>query len=190
MKESLYNILLTPKGEQYNNTLKTKNHEIVLNSTIDIKDAKFTNRIGVVLHKSRLETKLNIGDEVIVHTNTFRLRRDVKGNIKDSSNYIEKDVFSCDPDNMFAYRSPGGKWKSLDLWCFVEPIEKSSTGYYHNPDRYEKCVGILRIGNPELEKRGIQEGDKVGFVMGSEFEFDIEGKIYYKMSWGRVICKF
>lgn len=161
-----------------------------MNSVIDIGDAKFTNRFAVVHEKSRFLNFLEIGDEVIVHHNVFRMRRDVHGVLQESSNSVGDGIFSCFEDQMFAFRKPEGEWQSIGISCFIEPIKKTDVGYFHNDTQYEKSRGIVRINNPSLEARGIYEGDTVGFLLGSEYKFDIEGTTLYKMGFGRVICKF
>ena len=45
--KSVYNFVVTPKGERYNNTKKVDNSELILNT--DIYRHEFTNREAIVI---------------------------------------------------------------------------------------------------------------------------------------------
>ncbi len=57
-------------------------------------------------------------------------------------------------------------------------------------DIEKKCVGILKIGNSELEASNINPGDLVGYKPGREWEFVIDGKRIYCMKSNDIVIKY
>ena len=76
--KSVYNFVVTPKGERYNNKKKVGDSELILNT--DIYRHEFVNRIAIVKSVPLIgDTDIKPGDEVIVHHNVFRRWHNVKG---------------------------------------------------------------------------------------------------------------
>ncbi|MDA7993070.1 MAG: hypothetical protein MPJ22_09770 [Pirellulales bacterium] len=175
---SIYKNVISPKGDRYNNS---NEDGIVLNSVINETDFKFTNRLGIVKTPAKTENILKEDDEVIVHHNVFRRFFDVYGKLKDGGSYIRDNVYACHSDQIFAYRR-NGEWKSYGDFCFIKPIKSEEF------EEYEDCVGTVFINHPSLEVYGIKEGDKVYYIKGGEYKFDIEGEIYYRMLSRNVKC--
>jgi hypothetical protein len=83
--KSVYNFVVTPKGERYNNKKKVGDSELILNT--EIFNHQFVNRTAIVKSIPLIgDTDIEPGDEVIVHHNVFRRWHNVKG--------IEKNKFS------------------------------------------------------------------------------------------------
>lgn len=175
-----YLYLIEPEGDRYNNTKIIEGKEIILNTTMDETDFKYTNRIARVIGTPKREGVLKEGDRVIVHHNTFRKWFNVKGRLKDSSNFIKEGAFYAGLDQIFAY-DRGDGWTTLEDYCFVKPIEKES-GFTYNVENWIQDRGIVAISNPILEKQGIGVGDEIFFVGPARYRFDIEGETYWKMS--------
>lgn len=185
MRQSLYEAIIEPLGERYNN--KTKSG-LVLNTEISIEDVAYTNRLGIVKSIPVIDTPLENGDTVIVHHNTFRQYWNVRGKLANGRAWADGNNYLASWDTIFAYKRDD-EWKSLAHYCFVEPIENTSTGLQYNTDRYEDLRGTIFINNPLLEKQGIRIGDTITFKPASEYKFEIDGKVIYKMSYLDILFK-
>lgn len=172
--------LIKPDGARYNNTRQIEGKEIIVNTTQDETDFKYTNRIGIVTGCPKREGILKDGDKVIIHHNAFRKWYNVRGILKDSANFIKKGTFSLGLDQIFAY-DRGDGWVALEDYCFVKPLEKEG-GFLYDTDTYQSKVGIIKISNPILEEQGVNVGDKVFFQGEAEYKFDIDGETLWKMS--------
>ena len=68
---SVYNFVVKPKGERYNNTKKLDGGELILNT--EIYNHQYVNREAVVISTPIIgNTDIQPGDTVIVHHNVFR----------------------------------------------------------------------------------------------------------------------
>ena len=66
--KSLYNFVISPLGERYNNIKKVGNKELILNT--EIYNHEYINREAIVISCPLLiETDIKPGDKVIVHHN-------------------------------------------------------------------------------------------------------------------------
>ena len=69
--KSVYNFVVTPKGERYNNKKKVGDSELILNT--EIFNHQYVNREAVVISIPIVgDTGIKPGDTVIVHHNVFR----------------------------------------------------------------------------------------------------------------------
>ena len=81
--KSVYNFVVTPKGERYNNTKKIGDSEIIINT--EIYNHQYVNRLARIISTPIIgDTDLLPGDEVMVHHNVFRRWHNVKGVEKNS----------------------------------------------------------------------------------------------------------
>ena len=176
----LYDYVIVPDGERYNDVKKVGDKELILFSGINEKDHSYTNRIGVVVGVPRNPGPIEVGDKVIVHHNTFRRWYNVRKKLMDSSNLIKDNEFSLQLDQLFAYNKGDG-WITTEDYCFIKPIPLKA-GDFEIADQYENQVGHIYLNNPHLEKQGLKIGDKVWFSKNSEYEFEIDGEKVYKMS--------
>ena len=71
--------------------------------------------------------------------------------------------------------------------CFVMPIKDNDS---LTLDLERKCIGILKIGNNELEASNINPGDLVGYKPGREWEFIIDGNRIYCMKSNDIVIKY
>ena len=172
--------IVEPEGDRYNNSKTIGGKDIILNSTLDETDFKYTNRIGVIRGCPRRSGDLLEGDRVIVHHNTFRMWTNVRGTLKDSANFIKEGHFSVDLDQIFAY-DRGDGWKTLEDYCFIKPIGVLEGFVLENRTK-QALKGIVKYGNKILEEQGIHEGDEIYFIGQAEYVFEIDGEILWKMS--------
>lgn len=185
------NYLIVELDEAYLNTVEVSSGEkVIVNSTIE--SVEHINREATVISAPEY-TILQKGDKIIAHHNIFRLRNDTKGNTIPSDYHIKDNLYFVPLTEVFMYNRDG-KWLAIDPHCFVEPIvkQKSKDGFDLSDDEgsYKGRVdlkGILRFPNQSLLDQGAKEGDVVVFKKYSEYEFNIGGKLYYKMPTKNVL---
>ena len=178
---SLFNFIVKPKNERYNNKKYIDGQELLLNT--EISDHRYVSRIGIVtsLPKSE-ETEIQVGDEVIVHHNVFRRWFDGRGKERNSRSYYKEDQYFVYKDQIFLYKR-NGKWHAPKGYCFVKPIESN--------DIIEKEVplrGIIKYVDKEL--KDIQKEDLVGFTPMSEYEFIVDGERMYRVLTNSISIKY
>ena len=121
---SLYNFIVEPIGERYNNTAKVDDKELILNT--DIFNHLHVNRLARVLSIPKMgDTDIQVGDTVIVHFNVFRRWNDVKGVERNSRSYYEDNKYFVNHDQIFLYKH-SAKWICPQGYCFVQPIKDNS----------------------------------------------------------------
>lgn len=176
------NYLIVEVEQEYNNETKSESgFGFIVNTTIE--SVNNINRLAKVVQAPEY-TVLQAGDEVVIHHNILRLRNSVKGNVIKSDFYIGDNQYYVPLTEVFMYRRDG-EWYPLDPYCFVKPIRESDregfshkTGYKGNLNH----VGEIVVVNRGLEKQGVKKGDLVAFSHDSEYEFNIDGDLLYKMS--------
>ncbi len=173
---SIYNLIVSTDN-RYNNTVDVEGNELVINTEITERDAEFVNRIGTVIGTPiAIDTPLEIGDQVIVHHNVFRRWYDIRGVERNGASFIDEDKYSVNLDQVYAYRKPGGEWKSAPGYCFVRPIQGRKNDWSTSSEL--EHVGYIQYGSEQLE---LDRGDLVGFSAGSEYEFRVEGDRLYRI---------
>ena len=181
------NYLIVELDEAYNNeeTISTGD-SVIINSTIE--SVANINRVATVVEAPNF-TILKKGDKVVVHHNIFRLKNSTRGNVVESDYFIEDNKYFVPLTEIFMYKNDSG-WIALDPYCFVEPIVKEvedTSGFSLSPTegtykgRLDR-IGIIRYPSKELLSQGVKVGDKVKFSKNSEYEFILDGKVFYKMS--------
>jgi len=174
--QSLFNFIVKPKNERYDNKKYIDGQELILNS--ELADHRYVSRTGIVTSIPKSEsTEIQVGDEVIVHHNVFRRWHDNRGKEKNSRSYYEEDKYFVNSDQIFLYKR-NNKWSAPEGYCFLKPIESNDVIEKEIPFR-----GIVKYLNQELDD--IKVGDLVGFMPGGKYEFIIEGERLY-----RILTKF
>jgi len=175
--KSLYNYIIYTDS-RYDNKKNIDGKELILNSELSERDYKFVNRIGTVKSAPiNYKTKIKPGDKVIVHHNVFRRWIDVKGKEKNSSSYIDENIYSVSIDQVYAYKN-NGKWKCPDRYCFVKPLPQD---FKWSVLKEKELIGELVYSNKLLSSLNVSVGDIVGFTPGSEYEFNIENQKLYRI---------
>jgi len=182
---SIYNFIVKPKEGRYNNKIKIGDTTLVVNTNIE--DHKMVSRHAIVVSTPIAYcTDIKEGDEVIIHHNIFRRWYDVRGNERNSSQYFKENLYFCKPNQIYLYKKDD-KWLPFLDRCFVMPIKDTDS---LTLDLEKKYVGILKIGNNELEALDINPGDLVGYKPGREWEFIIDGKRIYCMESNDIVIKY
>ena len=187
---SVYDFIISPKESRYNNIKKVGDKDLIINT--EIYNHKYVSRNAIV--KSipiAIPTKIQIGDEVIVHHNIFRRWLDVKGVERNSKSFIDENTYCVKQDQIFSYKRKTykrkSKWLPVDGYCFVKPIKNKDI--YLNQQEKE-LVGIIKQVDTKLKKFGIKENDLVGFVPNSEYEFVIDGERLYRVLSNHISIKY
>ena len=98
MKGTFY-FLVKPKAKRYNNTVKIKDKELILNS--EIFSHEYISREAVVVGlPSNFKTKIKVGDTLIIHHNVFRRWHDVRGVEKNSRSYFNENTYFINKDQI------------------------------------------------------------------------------------------
>ena len=174
--QSLFNFIIKPKQERYDNKKYIDDNELILNS--EIADHRYVSRVGIVTALPKSEkTKIQIGDEVIVHHNVFRRYHDAKGIEKNSRSYWKEDKYFVTAEQIFLYKH-NNKWNAPKDYCFIKPIQSNNIIEKEIPLR-----GIVKYLSENFDK--IKVNDLVGFMPSGEYEFIVDGERLY-----RVLTKF
>jgi len=174
--QSLFNFIIKPKQERYDNKKYIDDNELILNS--EIADHRYVSRVGIVTALPKSEkTKIQIGDEVIVHHNVFRRYHDAKGIEKNSRSYWKENKYFVTAEQIFLYKR-NNRWHAPKDYCFIKPIQSNNIIEKEIPLR-----GIVKYLSEDFDK--IKVNDLVGFMPSGEYEFIVDGERLY-----RVLTKF
>ena len=183
--KSLYDFIIQPLGDKYNNTVKISGVDIVVNTKIE--NWKFVNRLAVVIETPlAFTTKVKKGDVIVIHQNVFRTFYDMKGQKKKSRSYFKDDLYFCAIDQIYLYKNSDG-WNSFGDRCFIKPIKDNDS---LTLDKEQKLVGILKYSNSSLEALEINQGDLVGYTPNGEWEFLVENERLYCMKSNDIVIKY
>ena len=118
--QSLFDFIVEPKNKRYDNTKHIDDKELILNS--EISDHRYVSRVGKVLSVPKaIKTKINVGDEVIVHHNVFRRWYDIRGVEKNSKSYWKENKYFVAEDQIFLYKR-NNEWHAPEGYSFIKPI--------------------------------------------------------------------
>jgi hypothetical protein len=173
--KSIFDFVVEPVGERYNNTKNIDGVDLILNTQI------FThqnvNRLAIVKSLPITgDTNISIGDQVIVHHNVFRRYHDVRGVEKNGKSYIDDDNYLCSFDQIFLYKNKN-EWKAPKGYSFVKPIESNNI---FNLNKELPSIGVVKYLDEHFDSQ-IQQGDLVGFTPGSEYEFIVDDERLYRV---------
>ena len=173
--KSVYNFVVTPIGERYNNTKKVGDSELILNT--EIFNHQYVNRKASVISTPIIgETDIQARDDVIVHHNVFRRWHNVKVVEKNSKSYFNESTYFISQDQIFLYKRYW-EWKTPKGYCWVKPLKATDQ---FNIEQEKPLQGIVKYSDGT-----VNVNDIVGFTPNSEYEFVIDGERLY-----RVFSKF
>ena len=173
--KSVYNFVVKPKGNRYNNSKKVGDSELILNT--EIFNHQYVNREAVVISTPIIgDTNIKAGDTVIVHHNVFRRWHNIKGVEKNSRSYFNESTYFISQDQIFLYKRYW-EWKTPKGYCWVKPLKATDQ---FNIKQEKPLQGIVKYSDGT-----VNVNDIVGFTPNSEYEFVIDGERLY-----RVFSKF
>jgi len=183
--KSVFNFIVKPLGERYENSITVDNKELLLNTKIE--SFKSVNNVAVVIATPlAFKTKIKEGDLVVIHHNVFRRFYDIKGKSKNSRAYFKDNKYFCDIDQIYLYKNDK-KWIAFNDRCFVKPIKNND---HFKADKERELIGILKYGNDSLDALKINPGDLVGYTPKGEYEFIIDGQRLYCMKSNDIVIKY
>ena len=178
--KSVYNFVVKPKGERYNNTKKLDGGELVLNT--EIYNHQYVNREAIVISTPIIgETEIQPSDTVIVHHNVFRRWHNVKGIEKNSRCFFDESTYLINHDQIFLYKRKD-KWIAPKGYCFVIPLKATDQ---FNTESEKPLQGIVKYSDGTVEV-----GDLVGFRPSSEYEFIVDGERLYRVLSNFITIKY
>ena len=173
--KSVYNFVVKPKGERYNNTKKLDGGELILNT--EIFNHQYINREAIVISTPIIgDTDIKPGNTVTVHHNVFRRWHNQYGEEKNSRSYFNEDTYLVNHDQIFLYKTDK-KWIAPKGYCFVIPLKATDK---FNTESEKPLQGVVKYTDGTIEVNSL-----VGFTPNSEYEFIVDGERLY-----RVLSKF
>ena len=183
--KSLYDFIIKPLGDRYENEIKIGDKTLVLNTKIE--SFKSVNNLAVVVETPKaFKTSIQKGDIVLIHHNVFRVFYDMKGVKKNSRSYFKNDLYFCAVDQIYLYKNTED-WKSFGDRCFVMPLKNEDI---LTNDKEQKLIGILKYGNNSLKALNINPGDVVGFTPNSEWDFIVDEQRVFCMKSNDIVIKY
>ena len=178
--KSVYNFVVKPKGNRYNNSKKIGDSELILNT--EIFNHQYINREAVVVSTPIIgNTNIKQGDTVIVHHNVFRRWHDVKGIEKNSRSYFNENTYLINKDQIFLYKTKD-KWLAPKGYCFVKPLKAIDQ---FNIESEKPLQGIVKYSDGT-----VCVNDLIGFRPNSEYEFIIDEERLYRVLSNFITIKY
>tara|TARA_B100001094_G_scaffold308897_1_gene342034 strand:- start:988 stop:1593 length:606 start_codon:yes stop_codon:yes gene_type:complete len=179
---SVYNFIVKPFKERYNNVLQVGEKELIINTSIE--DHKFVSKKAIVVSVPiAYKTEIKPGDEVVIHHNVFRRWYDMRGVEKNSSLYFKDDEYFCTVDQVYLYKRDGEYKPNLD-YCFVKPVINKDE---FSIDKEKPLTGVVKYTNKRLLSLGVKKDDLITFSPYSEFEFLIDDQRLYCMKSNDIV---
>ena len=178
--KSVYNFVVTPKGERYNNKKKVGDSELILNT--EIFNHQYVNREAIVISTPIIgDTDIKPSDTVIVHHNVFRRWHNVKGIEKNSKSYFNESTYVIALDQIFLYKR-NEKWNCPKGYCFIKPLKAVDQ---FNIESEKPLVGIIKYSDGT-----VKEGDLIGYKPKTECEFMVDGERLYRVLSNLITIKY
>ena len=178
--KSVYNFVVTPIGERYNNKKKVGDKELILNT--EVYNHHYINRLAKVISTPIIgDTDIEPGDQIITHFNVFRRWHNVKGVEKNSRSYFNESTYFITQDQIFLYKRDG-EWKAPKGYCFIKPLKKKDQ---FNIDEERPLIGIVKYSDGT-----VKENDLIGYKPKTECEFMIDGERMYRVLSNFITIKY
>jgi len=178
--KSVYNFVVKPIGERYNNTKKLDGGEIILNT--EIFNHQYVNREAKVVSTPNIgDTDIKTGDTVIVHHNVFRRWHDQYGVEKNSRSYFNESTYLVNHDQIFLYKRKT-KWIAPKGYCFVKPLKAIDQ---FNIESEKPLQGVVKYSDGTVEV-----GDLIGFRPDGEYEFIVDGERLFRILSNFITIKY
>ena len=178
--KSVYNFVVTPKGERYNNKKKVGDSELILNT--EIYNHQYVNREAIVISTPIIgDTDIKPGDTIIVHHNVFRRWHNVKGIEKNSRSFFNESTYFINQDQIFLYKRDK-EWIAPKGYCFVKPLKAIDQ---FNIESEKPLQGIVKYSDGTVEVN-----DLIGFRPSSQYEFIVDGERLYRVLSNLITIKY
>ena len=178
--KSVYNFVVKPKGERYNNTKKLGGKELILNT--EIFNHQYVNREAIVISTPLIgNTDIKPGDTVIVHHNVFRRWHNQHGEEKNSRSFFNEDTYFINHDQIFLYKRDK-EWIAPKGYCFLQPLKAVDQ---FNIESEKPLQGIVKYSDGT-----VKVNDLVGFTPNSQYEFIVDSERLYRVLSNFITIKY
>ena len=179
--KSVYNFIVTPIGERYNNKKKIGDSELILNT--EVYNHQYVNRLAKVISTPIIGDDLGIkpGDTVITHFNVFRRWHDVRGVERNSRSYFNEKTYLINYDQIFLHKRKDN-WKAPKGYCFIQPIKET--------DKFGTEIEKPITGLVKHSDGTVNVGEVVGYRPGTECEFIIDDTKLYRILSNLITIKY
>jgi len=178
--KSVYDFVVKPKGERYNNKKKVGDSELILNT--EIYNHQYTNREAIVISTPIIgDTNIKPGDTVITHFNVFRRWHNVRGEEKNSRSYFNESTYFINHDQIFLYKTDK-KWIAPKGYCFIKPLKAIDK---FNTKLERPLQGIVKYSDGTVDI-----GDIIGYKPKTECEFIVDGEKLYRVLSNFITIKY
>ena len=178
--KSVYNFVVTPKGERYNNSKQVGDKELIINT--EIYNHQYVNREAVVISTPMIgNTDIKPGDTIITHFNVFRRWHDVRGKERNSKSYFNEDTYLVNFDQIFLYKR-NKDWIAPKGYCFVQPVKDVNQ---FNIEIEKPTVGIVKYSDGT-----VNIGDLISYKPNTQCEFIIDGIKLYRILSNLITIKY
>ena len=178
--KSVYNFVVTPKGERYNNKKKVGDSELILNT--EIYNHQYVNKEAVVISTPIIgDTDIKPGDTVIVHHNVFRRWHDVRGVEKNSRSFFNESTYFINHDQIFLYKR-NDKWTAPKGYCFIKPLKAIDQ---FNIESERPLQGIIKYSDGT-----VKNVDLIGYRPNTQSEFMVDGERLYRVLSNLITIKY
>ena len=178
--KSVYNFVVTPKGNRYNNIKKVGDSELIVNT--EIFNHQHVNREAIVISTPLIGiTDITPGDTLIVHHNVFRRWHDVKGVERNSRAYFDESTYLINHDQIFLYKKDK-EWIAPKGYCFIKPLKAIDQ---FNIESEKPLQGIVKYSDGTVEVNRL-----VGFTPNSQYEFVVDGERLFRVLSNFITIKY
>ena len=178
--KSVYDFVVKPKGERYNNKKKVGDSELILNT--EIFNHQYVNREAVVISTPMaMQTDIKPGDTVITHHNVFRRWHNVKGVEKNSRSFFNESTYFINYNQIFLYKTKN-KWIAPKGYCFIKPLKAIDE---FNTEAERPLQGVVKYSDGM-----VQVGDIIGYKPKTQCEFIVDGERLYRVLSNLITMKY
>jgi len=178
--KSVYDFVVKPKGERYNNKKKIGDSELILNT--EIFNHQYVNREAVVMSTPMaMQTDIKPGDTVITHHNVFRRWHNVKGVEKNSRSFFNESTYFINYNQIFLYKTKD-KWIAPKGYCFIKPLKAIDE---FNTEAERPLQGVVKYSDGM-----VQVGDIIGYKPKTQCEFIVDGERLYRVLSNLITMKY
>ena len=179
--KSIYNFVVSPKGDRYNNKKNINGKELIINT--EIYNHQFVNREAVVVSTPMIGDDLGIkpGDTIITHFNVFRRWLDVRGRERNSRSYFNENTYLITKDQIFLYKR-NNQWQAPKGYCFVQPIKETDK---FSVETEKQLTGVVKYSDGT-----VNINDVIGFKPKTECEFVIDDVKLYRILSNFITIKY
>ena len=178
--KSVYNFVVTPKGQRYNNSKKVGDKELILNT--EIYNHQYINREAIVLSTPIIgDTDIKSGDTVIVHHNVFRRWHNIQAIEKNCRSYFDENTYLVSFDQIFLYKR-NSQWTAPKGYCFVQPVKDTDQ---FNTETEKPFIGIVKYSDNTVDIN-----DLIGYKPNTECEFIVDNTKLYRILSNLITIKY